>query len=56
MDIKDLVRCAWGIVSFNVRAKSKLLKVYDTGVHKRITDNINELDSYLLKNFLWSYD
>ena len=55
MNIKDLVACGWSFVNYNVTKKDKEFLVYKQDTYKRVLENIKELNSYQVKQFLWAY-
>lgn len=55
MNVKDLVACGWGFVSYNVTKKEKQFMIYQPDTYKRVLENIKQLNSYQIKQFLWAY-
>jgi len=55
INVKDLVTCGWSFVSYNVVKKDKQFRIYHPNVYQKVVDNIKELNSYQIKQFLWAY-
>lgn len=55
MSIHDLITCAWSFVSYNLTKKDKEFIVYSEGTYEKLLERMNELNSYQVKQFLWSY-
>lgn len=55
MSVENIIICAWSFVNYNLRKKNKNLKIYDHETYQKILSNIDKLNSYRLKQFLWAY-
>lgn len=55
MKLENFISCAWGFVNYSLRAKDKSMKVYDQESYNKISNGIQDLNSYYIKQFLWSY-
>ena len=55
INVKDLVACGWSFVSYNVTKKDKQFRIYHPNIYQKVVDNIKELNSYQIKQFLWAY-
>jgi len=55
LSLSDLVTCNWCFVNYNLTKQDKNLLVFQKDVYEKISNNIKELNSYQIKQFLWAY-
>jgi hypothetical protein len=55
MEVPEIIICGWAFVRHNYWRKNKALRVYHPDVQQRVKNGIGELNSYLIKQYLWAY-